>query len=286
MDHETWTESQSRTTVSVDGHDLPVAYYEADADIEGPPVVFLHGIPTWSFLFREIVPALAGERHVIAPDLLGYGNSTQADGFDRSIRAQESMLGALLTELVPDADGVDLVGHDIGGGVALRYAWHHPDVVDRLVLSNAACFDSWPVEFINSLGLPGTPKERNLSDLEDDLEYVFGDGVYADEVDPEFISGMKAPWLDAEGEVSITRCAVATNTNHTTEIDYDAIVAETLLLWGADDVLQPIDQAHRLADAISGRATIEGLDRAYHWVTEDRPAAYREHLREFLLAAD
>lgn len=285
MDHQTWSDRQRSTTVPVDGHDLPVAYYEADADANGPPVVFLHGIPTWSFLFRRIVPALAGNRHVIAPDLLGYGNSTQADGFDRSIRAQEAMLDALLEKVGQEANAVDLVGHDIGGGVALRYAWHHPDVVDNLILSNAACFDSWPVEFINSLGLPDTPKERTLSDLEDDLDYVFGDGVYADEADPEFLLGMKAPWLDAEGEVSITRCAVATNTNHTTEIDYDVITADTLLLWGADDVLQPIDQAARLADAISGRATIEGLDRAYHWVTEDRPAAYREHLREFLLAA-
>ncbi|MDX1744747.1 MAG: alpha/beta hydrolase, partial [Halobacteriales archaeon] len=249
MDHETWTDSQETTTVTVDDHELRVAYYEADADHPDPPVVFLHGIPTWSFLFRAIVPALSGERHVIVPDLVGYGNSAMHDGFDRSIRAQEQVLEGLLAELAPGADGVDLVGHDIGGGIALRYAWHKPGVVDRLVLSNAACFDTWPVEFINSLGLPDTPRDRTLSDLEEDLDFVFGDGVYADEPDPAFVRGMKAPWLDAEGMVSITRCAVATNTNLTTEIDYGQIAAETLLLWGAEDILQPISQADRIADA-------------------------------------
>ncbi|SEW09255.1 alpha/beta fold hydrolase [Natrinema salifodinae] len=294
VDHETWSDRQSTTTVTVDGHDLAVAYREAGPDerdgvdesdggdeSDDPPVVFLHGIPTWSFLWRDIVPTVAEDRRTIAPDLVGYGNSAMRDGFDRSIRAQEIVLEELLDEL--GIDRVALVAHDIGGGVALRFAAHNPDVVDQLVLSNAICYDSWPVEFVSDLGLPSTA-DLDRDDLEDRLEAAFVKGAYG-EADPEFVAGMKAPWLSDEGQLSLVRDAVATNTNHTTEIDYGSISAETLLLWGTDDVMQPYEYAERLADDIPA-AELAPLSDAYHWVPEDRSDAYAKRLREFLAGAD
>ncbi|MFC4551200.1 MULTISPECIES: alpha/beta fold hydrolase [Halorussus] len=279
-DHETWTDDQETTTVSVDGHELDVAYFQ-DGESSGgdPPVVFLHGIPTWSFLWRDVAPAVAEDRRVLAPDLLGYGNSAMHDGFDRSIRAQEAMLDDLLDRLGIDA--VSLVAHDIGGGVALRYAANRPDSVERLVLSNAVCYDSWPVEFINGLGVPGTVEDLSDEELDAKLDFAFADGLYDDEGHEEFVEGMKAPWRSEEGRTSLSRNAVATNTNHTTEIDYGAITAETLLLWAGDDVLQPVSYAERLADDLQD-AELSVLDEAYHWVVEDRPDAYREALRSFL----
>ncbi|MGZ0747699.1 alpha/beta fold hydrolase [Haloparvum sp. AD34] len=289
VDHETWTARQDRTEVTVDGHELEVAYYESGPEheeIDGdgewpdePPVVFLHGIPTWSFLWRDVAPAIAEDRRVIAPDLAGYGNSAMHDGFDRSIRAQEAMLDDLLDGLV---DGpVTLVAHDIGGGVALRYAADNPDAVDQLVLSNAVCYDSWPVEFINDLGLPSTIAELGAEGVEAKLDYAFGEGLYGDDPNPEFLEGMKAPWDSEQARVSLSRNAVATNTSHTTEIDYGAITAETLLLWGDDDVLQPVSYAERLAEDLQD-AQLSRLSEAFHWVVEDRTESYRHRLRSFL----
>ncbi|WP_247002115.1 alpha/beta fold hydrolase [Halosolutus gelatinilyticus] len=285
--HEDWSEQQTRADVTVDGHDLAVAYYEdgpgaeagneAETGGDEPPIVFLHGIPTWSFLWRDIAPAIAQDRRTIAPDLLGYGNSSMRDGFDRSIRAQESMLEELLVEL--DVETASLVAHDIGGGVALRFAAHEPDRVDKLVLSNAVCYDSWPVEFVANLGLPDSAETDD--EFESHLDSAFVDGAYG-EADPEFVEGMKAPWRSDEGQRSLVRNAVATNTNHTTEIEYGAIEAETLLLWGEDDVMQPIDYAERLTDDLEN-AAVEPLSEAYHWVPEDRSAAYVDRLRDFLL---
>jgi haloalkane dehalogenase len=285
VNHETWAAGQLTTHLDVDGQDLAVAYYEEGASHEGPPVLFLHGIPTWSFLWREIAPPLAADRHVVVPDLLGYGNSAQHEGFDRSIRAQEAMVDALLAHL--GADTIDIVAHDIGGGTALRVAAHQPDRVKRLVLSNAACYDSWPVEFIHGLGLPGVVDD--LADdevLEEKLAFVFDAGLYADAADhAEFCAGMRAPWQSETGRTSLVRNAIATNTNHTTELDYGAITAETLLLWGADDVLQTIDYAERLRDDLAGETDLVGLTDAYHWVVEDRPDAYREEVMAFLETA-
>ena len=278
-DHEAWTAAQSETTAVVDGRELDVAYYEAGRDNGGPPVIFLHGIPTWSFLWRGIAPAVAEDRHVIAPDLVGYGNSQRSDDFDRSVRAQTGLLADLIADSA--SDEVDLVAHDIGGGVALRYAAARPQQVRKLAVSNAACFDSWPVEYINSLGVPGVVEGWDDDEFEENMTFLFAEGAHG-EADPAFVDGMRAPWARGGGRAALARAAVATNTNHTTCIDYGAITAETLCLWGAADVLQPIDNAERLADAVAGDATVVGLEDAYHWVTHDRTAAYRDRLREFL----
>ncbi|WP_284012003.1 alpha/beta fold hydrolase [Halobaculum litoreum] len=278
-DHEAWTAAQSATTAVVDGRDLDVAYYGAGRDNGGPPVVFLHGIPTWSFLWRGVAPAVAEERHVIAPDFPGYGNSQRTDDFDRSVRAQTSVLADIVAEA--DYDHVDLVAHDIGGGVALRYAAARPEHVRKLVLSNAACFDSWPVEYVNSLGVPGVVDGWDDEEFDEQLEFLFAEGAHG-EADPAFVAGMKAPWKREGGRTALARAAVATNTNDTTCIDYGAVTADTLCLWGGDDVLQPVANAHRLADAIAGDCAVEPLSGAYHWVTHDRTEAYREALSGFL----
>src|ERR1700704_3322166 len=58
---------------------------------EGEPVILLHGIPTWSFLYNEVIPLLAPHSRVIAPDFLGHGYSDRRDFFDRSLLAQTNM---------------------------------------------------------------------------------------------------------------------------------------------------------------------------------------------------
>lgn len=271
-DHETWSAAQSETTVTVHGHELSVAYRDEG---DGEALVFVHGIPTWSYLWRRVAPAFEDDYRVVVPDMLGYGNSDRRDCFDRSIRAQEAMLSALFDDL--GIEDPTVVGHDIGGSAALRLA-AHTDRVPRLVLSNAACYDSWPVEFVNGLGLPDTA-EMDSEEFEGQLDFAFGDGTY-DEADPAFVEGMKEPWLRENGRRDLARAAVATNTNHTTEIPYDEVDAELLCLWGADDVMQPMSYAERLVDDVGGE--VVGLEEAYHWVVEDRPDGYREALRSFL----
>ena len=275
-DHEAWSAAQEETEVRVDGHDLTMAYRD-----EGPEdahaVIFVHGIPTWSFLWRRIAPAFEDDYRTIVPDMLGYGNSDRRDSFDRSIRAQEDALQELIDEL--DLGVVSLVAHDIGGGVALRYAAHHPDRVETLVLSNAVCYDSWPVQFVTDMGLPETA-EMDPEEFEGQLDASFVRGLHGDDADPEWVEGMKAPWLRGDGRRALSRAAVATNTNHTTEIDYDVIDARTHCVWGADDVMQPVEYGERLAEDLDGEVVT--LDEAYHWVVEDRPAAYREALAEAL----
>ncbi|WP_137285945.1 alpha/beta fold hydrolase [Halorussus salinisoli] len=277
MNYDEWSAAQEAETVSVDGHDLDVAYYDEGS---GDPVLFLHGIPTNSFLWRDVSQPITEERRAIVPDMIGYGNSSMYDGFDRSIRAQEVMIDELIHAL--DLDTVSLVGHDLGGGVLLRYAVHNPDAVDRLVLSNSVAYDSWPIPLITDLGLPDTVEETSVEELQQMLDDTFTETLSRDEPREGFLEGMTTPWRSEEGLVSLVRNAIATNTNHTTEIEPEAVTAETLLLWGVDDEFQSIEYAERLRDDI-GDAELTGLDDATHWVMEDRPEAYREELSSFLL---
>ncbi|PSP75171.1 alpha/beta hydrolase [Halobacteriales archaeon QS_3_64_16] len=274
MDHERWSEAQERTTVAVDGHELDLAYRDAGS---GEPVIFLHGIPTWSFLWRQVAPRLEDQFRTIVPDLMGYGNSDRREGFDRSIRAQEQVLAGLVEEL--ELDRFHVVSHDIGGGVALRYGAHTDGRIDRLVCSNATCYGSWPVDYIVDLGLPRTT-EMNPEEFRDELNGAFLGGLEREEPDPEWTAGIEAPWLRLEGQRAFARAAVATNTNHTTEIDYGEIDAELLCLWGAADAEQPIEDGERLIEDIGGECV--GLEDAGHWVMEDRPDAYTEHVEGFL----
>ncbi|WP_336362513.1 alpha/beta fold hydrolase [Halalkalicoccus salilacus] len=279
LTYDEWTEAQDWTTVPVDDHDLHVAYYE-EGEGEGDPVVFLHGIPTCSYLWAEVVPRIAEERRVIVPDMVGYGESSMDDGFDRSIRAQEEMIDGLLEEL--GIDSCTFVGHDLGGGVGLRLAARRPKRVDRLVLSNAVAYDSWPIETIVQLGLPETADTTNVGELRELLEGMMTDTLADPERSEWFLEGMKAQWSSEEAVVSLVRNAAATNTNHTTEIDPEEIEAPTLLLWGADDEFQPIEYAERLNDDIPDSELV-GIEGARHWVPVDRPEEYGDRLAAFLL---
>jgi pimeloyl-ACP methyl ester carboxylesterase len=275
-DHHEWSAAQSSTELRVDGHDLTVAYRDRGSGA-GTPTVFLHGIPTWSFLWRRISPRLEADRRTVVPDLLGYGNSDRRDSFDRSIRAQEQMLQELIDEL--GIGVVTLVAHDIGGGVALRYAAHHPDRVESLVLSNAVCYDSWPVEFVSDLGLPSTAG-RDPAELHETLDPAFRAGLVTDDPDESFVEGIQEPWLRENGPLALARAATAVNTNHTTEIAYDRIDSRVLCLWGDDDVMQPVSYGERLAADLDGE--LERLSPAYHWVVEDQPEDYSAALASFL----
>jgi pimeloyl-ACP methyl ester carboxylesterase len=280
MDHEQWSEEQDETTVTVDGHSVRMAYRDAGPTERDEPrdtLVFVHGIPTWGYLWRRVAPAFEDEFRVVVPDMVGYGNSSAREGFDRSIRAQEQALEDLLDDL--GVDSFTFVGHDIGGGAALRLAANQPERVDRFVASNLVCYDSWPVEFVVDFGLPDTA-EMDREEFEGQLDFAFADGAAADEPDPDFVEGMKAPWLREDGRRAISRAAVSTNTNHTMEIDYDAIEADLLCLWAEDDVMQPVEYGERLAEDVDGE--VVRLSGAFHWVPEDVGAEYREAMASFL----
>lgn len=102
---------------------------------QGEPVVFVHGTPEWSFLFREPIKTLAPTYRCIAPDHLGFGLSDKPPGWTYHPRDQAQNLERLLVDHL-DLRDITLVMHDFGGPIGLGFALKHPERIRRLVVLN------------------------------------------------------------------------------------------------------------------------------------------------------
>jgi len=107
---------------------------------EGEPIVAVHGNPTWSFYYRELVKAFRDDHRVVVPDHIGCGLSDKPgdDGYDYTLQRRIDDLGVLMDHL--GLSGINLVVHDWGGAIGLGWAVRHPDRVARVVILNTAAF--------------------------------------------------------------------------------------------------------------------------------------------------
>jgi pimeloyl-ACP methyl ester carboxylesterase len=108
---------------------------------QGPPVVMVHGNPTWSFYYRRLVEALSPTCRTIVPDQIGCGLSDKPDDsqYVYSLASRVDDLEALLDHLQINRD-ITLVLHDWGGMIGMTYAARHPDRISKLVVMNTAAF--------------------------------------------------------------------------------------------------------------------------------------------------
>jgi pimeloyl-ACP methyl ester carboxylesterase len=110
---------------------------------DGPPVVCVHGNPTWSFFYRDVVTALKGSHRVVVPDHIGCGLSDKPEWYDFRLSSRIDDLEALIDHVLP-GQKVSLVVHDWGGMIGLGWATRHPERVERLVVLNTAAFHQLP----------------------------------------------------------------------------------------------------------------------------------------------
>ena len=133
--------------ISLHGHRVS---YRAGG--EGPLLVLIHGITSSSRTWERVLPALAEHHTVLAPDLLGHGESAKPRG-DYSLGAYASLLRDLMLAL--GHDSATIVGHSLGGGVAMQLAYQFPERCERLVLIDSGGLGS-EVNFLLRLAtLPG-----------------------------------------------------------------------------------------------------------------------------------
>lgn len=120
------------------GEDVRMHYLDEG---RGPPVVMLHGNPTWSFYYRHLVEALRPRYRCIVPDHIGMGKSDKPsdDRYEYTLARRVEDLGALLDHLKITSD-VTLVVHDWGGMIGMAWATMFPERVARLVILNTAAF--------------------------------------------------------------------------------------------------------------------------------------------------
>lgn len=263
----------------VSGH--RIAYFDEG---QGPVVLLIHGIPTSSLLWRDIIPVLAQTHRVIAPDMLNYGQSDKPAQADVSIAAQSRVMVGLL-----DALGIaraDVVGHDIGGGVAQLIAVNQPQRVNRLVLASSVSFDSWPIPEFLPLQDPATEAAMSLDTFQTMMRGFLPQGVVRpDSLGSAALERLLQPWQGEAGKRALFRNFRRLNSEYTAAIaeQLGHIEAPTLILWGRQDPFQKPIYAEKLQQAIPG-ARLQWFDEAAHWLMEEKPQEVAAALAAFLNA--
>jgi haloalkane dehalogenase len=189
--------------------DGPRLHYVDEGPPDGQPVLLLHGQPTWSYLYRRVIPVLtAAGLRAIAPDLIGFGRSDKpTNRADYTVRSHISWLGELVDQL--ELTAVTLVAQDWGGPIGLGVLARAPHRFGRVVVANTALHTADP-SLAGVLAWPchGTPEgdvvvAQSLLDYQrmtQELPYLqpslFVQGATTSEVDAAVLSAYDAPFPD------------------------------------------------------------------------------------------
>ena len=257
---------QSRFTTF---EDIRMAYLDEG---EGPPVVFVHGEPTWSFLWRKVlVPVRDAGYRCIAPDLPGFGRSDKPTDiewytYDRHTAALASLLETL------DVRDATIVVHDWGGPIGLRAAVESPERVGRMVILDTGLFtghqpmtDAWKAF-------------RDFVERTDDLPvgFLVRGACHRDPGDA-VIAAYERPFPDAASKAGARAFPLilpirpdmpgAQAGQHT----LDALRSDRrpkLMLWADSDPVLPLETGRRFAAAL-GSELAHVISDAGHFLQED-----------------
>jgi pimeloyl-ACP methyl ester carboxylesterase len=257
----TWTEK--RRVRITDGE---VAVVEA-GDPDAPHVVLLSGGFTSSYLWRGLIPLLAPWMHVVAPDLLGSGDSDSPEGADLRLPAQTANVRSVLEALGIARFAV--VGHGRGAGVAQLLAIDGG--VDALVLIDAIAFDSWPSPRI--LDLRSHLGEVDGAFVRSWFDTFFDVGMgHRERLSDADLGEYRRPFEGDDGVARFVRIASAFDGRGLVDIEPHLARLEipAFVLWGEDDAFLPAELAERLGDALPW-SSVALLPGCGHFLLEDVP---------------
>ena len=250
---------------------------------EGPPLVFVHGTPFNSVIWRRIVPYLASQRRVYFYDLLGYGQSEMRDGQDVSLGVQNRVFAALLDHW--GLESPDVVGHDFGGTTVLRAHLLGAKDYRSLTLIDPVAFG--PMSRPGSLSLHARRHEAAFAELPAFVHraivpaYISSAGPRP--LPPETMALYAEPWFSPLGQPAFWRQMGQFDDRYTDDVDamYQRIRCPVMILWGEQDRWIPVEDGRRLATMIPG-SILQIVPDAGHMVQEDAPEAIVAALLGFL----
>ncbi len=256
----------------------------------GPPLLLIHGIGDSSETWLDVVPRLAERHMVIAPDLLGHGESARPRA-DYAVAAYACGMRDLLSVL--DVDRVSVVGHSLGGGIAMQFAYQFPERCERLVLVDSGGIGRETHPLLRAASAPGaelglsvaasTPvraamrlaapalRATGVTRLGPDFGYVlerYGK-LRSRAARQAFLRTLRAG-VDVRGQVitMLDRCYLAEG-------------LPTLIIWGRRDRVIPVRHA-QIARAAMPDSHLEIFERSGHFPHHDDPERFASVLERFL----
>jgi haloalkane dehalogenase len=252
---------------------------------QGETVVCFHGEPTWSYLYRKMIPPLVeGGRRVVAPDYAGFGRSDKPTDrgwytYDRHVE--------LMTELLADIDVRDavVVVQDWGGPIGLRWAVENADRVAALVILNTGLFTGRVSK--------GFMAWRNFAERNPDLPIGFVvNGATATELPEDVVAAYEAPWPNAESKAGAAQfpLLVPTEEGQPGAAEMRSVMDElsrwdkpALVAFSDSDPVFPFPRSgERFTDTIPTAGEQIRIEGAAHFLQEDRGEVIAGHVLEFL----
>ena len=274
--------------VKIHGHD--VAFRAAGPDDDDAPVVcFVHGIAGSSATWAPVMERLSDRYRVMAPDLLGHGESAKPRG-DYSLGAYASGVRDLLAVL--GHDRATLVGHSLGGGIAMQFAYQFPDMCERLVLTCSGGLGKEVHPLLRVIAAPGSEYVLPVV-LTSRIHGVAGSvgrflGKFGLRGDPllDEIWASYTRLTDARTQrafVHTIRAVIDVAGQRISARDrlYLAREVPTLILWGDRDAVIPVAHAH-VAHELMPESRLEIIEGAGHFVPIEHPDNVSALLRNFL----
>jgi 2-hydroxymuconate-semialdehyde hydrolase len=258
---------------------------------KGPALLMVHGIPTNARLWRKVQDFLESQYRTFAMDMLGYGQSDMPlDEFQHTLSNQAEVIKEVIVGLGLKGE-VILVGHDHGGGACQILASKYGDHISRLVLIDPVAFDEWPVLEVEAFNdLVGANDETLIAALKQAAAAFpallrtgsFEKKAFTDKnVKQNYLSFWgRGPGLT--GFKSLIKVCTEPTNKETMSVDHSQIKCPTLVCWAEHDAWMPVEAGRRLKKAIGGPVRFEVIERAGHYVQEDRPDVVANYIDDFV----
>jgi cis-3-alkyl-4-acyloxetan-2-one decarboxylase len=262
---------------------------------KGPPVLMVHGNPTWSFYFRHLVHSLSRQFRTLVPDHIGCGFSDKPnpEDYDYTLASRVADLDALVAHTMPDGR-LNLIVHDWGGMIGLAWALDNPERVDKLVITNTAGFFLpekkrfpwilWAVKYLNWFSVPAI---LGLNLFSKGALYLGASTRLSSRVK----KGLTAPYNSRQNRIATLKFVqdiplnpkdkswevVARVDRRLDRLNPDQV----LFLWGAKDfVFDTFFLDEFLARLPGARSHV--FEDAGHYLFEDKPAETADLIHRFL----
>ena len=278
--------------VPLHGHDLAVT--DVGDPAASSTIVFVHGLMSSSRTWAAQLDRLADRHRVVAPDLFGHGESDKPPG-DYSLGAHAAGLRDLFDAL--EIETATLVGHSLGGGIALQTAYLFPDRVDALVLVSSGGLGREINPFLRAATLPGS--ELVLPLIASDAVHGVGDAalrIWSKMGLPSISPGSAEAWRDFGGLADAdTRRAFLATSRSVIDVHGQTVSAQNrlaglasrplTLVWGARDRMIPPSHVDAVRAELP-RARVELFARSGHFPHIDEPDHFAAVLDESIDRAD
>jgi pimeloyl-ACP methyl ester carboxylesterase len=244
--------------------------------------VLLHGLPTNTYLWRNIIPGLTFGNTIYSLDLMGFGLSEKPQHLSYSIETYVAQLTKFLEEY--HLQNPILLGHDIGAPIVTLYTLRNPDKVRKLILMNAPLYPEAPSFNVRLLR---TKLIGEMFTGDWFLKRIFREGVQDKAAMPDaLIEEYLKPYHDDPGaRTALLKCVRELDLRPTLEKEITPnlgkIQTPTLIMWGDGDPYVPLDFAKKLKDDIPN-STLQVVLRTGHFEIEERPEEVRALLKEFI----